>query len=239
MRQGFFWGWITLVILDGVEMVGVPAESPVRSLSALRPSLERQRPPVLARFLIRIGTRVLNATVQPHSLTEMGKSQRIVFQSLRYSLELVWWMTWIGNAAPSCLTALAVLLAGRRRSVLADEWTAHLAGESGCDPVTWRKVGQASGFVICAVKLRLTDMSEAAWVPADAILRSRKLSNFLVFVPTALAAWYVLQHIGTLGVITSAESISAIGGSLYGLVRLGRWWRNVKPPEPKARRDKN
>ncbi len=31
----------------------------------------------------------------------------------------------------------------------------------------------------------------------------------------------------------AAESISAIGGTLYGQVRAGRWWRNVKPPEPK------
>jgi hypothetical protein len=46
----------------------------------------------------------------------------------------------------------------------------------------------------------------------------------------------ILCHEGTLGVLTSAESISAIGGGLYRLVRVGRWWRDVKPPEPKARR---
>jgi hypothetical protein len=28
----------------------------------------------------------------------------------------------------------------------------------------------------------------------------------------------------------------AIGGGLYGLIRVGRWWRDVKPPQPKARR---
>ena len=47
---------------------------------------------------------------------------------------------------------------------------------------------------------------------------------------------YILRHLGTLGVLTSAEGISAIGGGLYGLVRVGRWWRDVRPPEPKARR---
>jgi hypothetical protein len=133
------------------------------------------------------------------------------------------------------LTDLASLLAGRRRPALRAEWRAHLAGESGHDPVTWRKVKEALGFVASALQCRGRDMAEAAWIPIDAILKSRKLSNMLVFGPTWAAAMYILRHVGTLGVLTSAESISAIGGGLYGLVRVGRWWRNVKPPEPKAR----
>ena len=92
------------------------------------------------------------------------------------------------------------------------------------------------GFVVSAVQYRLADVADAAWTPVDAILKSRRLSNLLVFGPTAMAALYILRHLGTLGVLTSAEGISAIGGSLYGLVRVGRWWRDVKPPEPKARR---
>lgn len=80
---------------------------------------------------------------------------------------------------------------------------------------------------------------DRAWTPIDAILKSRKLSNLLVLGPTAMVALYILRHLGTLGVLTSAESISAVGGGLYGLVRVGRWWRDVKPPEPKARRPKS
>jgi hypothetical protein len=134
------------------------------------------------------------------------------------------------------LTDLAILLAGRRRPALRVEWRTHLAGESGHDPVTWPKVRQALGFVTSAVRYRLADAADAAWIPVDAILKSRKLSNLLVFGPTSAAALCILRHLGTLGVLTSAESISAIGGLLYGLVRVGRWWRDVKPPEPKARR---
>jgi len=74
--------------------------------------------------------------------------------------------------------------------------------------------------------------------PLDALLRSRALSNLLVLVPTLMAALYILRRLGTLGVLTSAEGISAIGGGLYGLVLAGRKYRNVKPPEPKARRAK-
>lgn len=133
------------------------------------------------------------------------------------------------------LTDLAALLAGHERPVLREEWRAHLAGESGQDPVTWHKVKDALGFVASAVQCRMADVGDAAWIPVDAILKSRKLSNLLVFGPTAMSAVYILRHDGTLGVVTSAEAISAIGVGLYGLVRVGRWWRDVKPPEPKAR----
>ena len=57
-----------------------------------------------------------------------------------------------------------------------------------------------------------------------------------VLIPTLMAALYILRHLGTLGAATSAGGVSAIGGVLYGLVRVGRWYRNVRPPEPKARR---
>jgi hypothetical protein len=59
-----------------------------------------------------------------------------------------------------------------------------------------------------------------------------------VLVPTWAAAYLVLRHEGTLGVVKAAESIGMIGGALYGLIRVGCWWRDVKPSEPKARRAK-
>ena len=147
-------------------------------------------------------------------------------------------LAWFSTFSARGLTALAAQLAGRKRPGLRDEWRAHLAGKSGHDPVTWPKVKEALGFVASALQCRCTDAADAAWTPVDAILKSRKLSNLLVFGPTATAAMCILRHLGTLGLLTSAESISAIGGGLYGLVRVGRWWRDVKPPEPKARRAK-
>jgi hypothetical protein len=116
LRQDFFWTWITLTMLNGMDLavdrLGLPAEAnPLSSLVAIRPSLEQRRQPVLARFFIRIANRALKATYRPGRPPELGKSQRIVFQSLRYSLELVWWLRWLGNAAPCYLTGIAVLLA--------------------------------------------------------------------------------------------------------------------------------
>jgi hypothetical protein len=138
-----------------------------------------------------------------------------------------------------CLVGLAALLAGSRGEALRGEWRAHLAGESGHDPVTWQKVKEALGFVSSAIQYRLADVADAAWTPIDTILRSRKLSNLVVFGPTALAAQFILRHLGTVGFLTSAESIAALGGALYALIRTGRWWRGVKMPEPKARRAKS
>jgi hypothetical protein len=136
------------------------------------------------------------------------------------------------------LTNLAVRLAGRRGPVLHDEWRAHLLGESGHDPVTWPKVKEALGFVFSAIRCRCSDAATAAWTPVDAVLKSRTLSNLFVHVPTGAAAYLVLRYEGTLGAVKAAESIGMIGGTLYGLIRVGRWWRNVKPPEPKAQRIK-
>jgi len=134
------------------------------------------------------------------------------------------------------LTSTAALLAGSKRPAVQAEWVAHIAGESGHDPASWQKVKQASGFLTSAVYYRCSDMAEAIWVPVDVILKSRALSNIFVMIPTMVAGWLVLRHEGTLGLINSAESIAAVAGVLYGLIRTGRWWRDVKPPEPRARR---
>lgn len=138
--------------------------------------------------------------------------------------------------SPRRLTNLAIFVAGRKRSALRDEWRDHLSGETRRGLAREDQFRAACGFLWAAVRYRFQDALDLAWQPLDAILKSRKLSNLLVFGPTAAAAMYILRHLGTLGALTSAESISAIGGGLYGLVRVGRWWRDVKPPEPKARR---
>ena len=136
------------------------------------------------------------------------------------------------------LVGLASLLAGHRRLASSTEWRAHLGGNSGHDPLSWLKVGEALGFVAAAIRFRLADAADVSWIPVDAIRRSRMHSNLLVFGISAIATVDVGQHEGRLGVIVSAESLTGIGGVVYGLVRVGRWYRDVKPPEPKARRTK-
>lgn len=140
--------------------------------------------------------------------------------------------------SPQSLTAAAAFLAGRKREAEHYEWRSHLSDLTGQGLSSRDQTRAALGFLWAALRLRLRDAAKLACGPVDALLRSRTLSNLLVLIPTWMAALYILRHLGTLGVVTSAESISAIGGGLYGLIRGGRWWRNVKPPEPKARRVK-
>ena len=136
----------------------------------------------------------------------------------------------------SSLTNLAVLLAGRRRPALRAEWQAHLVGESGHDPVTWPKVRQALGFVVSGVRFRLADAADLAWRPADAVLGSRTLSNSFVWGPVVVMLVAIVRHDGRFGLVANIQDPAALGAFLYGVIRTGRWWRGVKPPEPKARR---
>jgi len=134
------------------------------------------------------------------------------------------------------LADLAVLLAGRSRPALRDEWRAHVAGESGHDLVTWRKVRQALGFVVAAIQFRLADAADVAWRPADAVLSSRTLSNLFVWGPVIVTLFAIVHHDGRFGLVADVQDPVALGAFLYGVIRTGRWWRGIKPPEPKARR---
>jgi hypothetical protein len=140
--------------------------------------------------------------------------------------------------SPQSLTAVAAFLAGREREAVHHEWHTHLSALTDQGLSSRDQTRAALGFLWAALRYRLRDAGNLACGPVDALLRSRTLSNLLVLIPTLMAALYILRHLGTLGVLTSAEGISVIGGTLYALVRAGRWWRNVKPPEPKVRRVK-
>jgi hypothetical protein len=136
----------------------------------------------------------------------------------------------------SGLTDLAGLLAGRGRPALRAEWRTHLAGESGDDPVTWRKVRQALGFVAAAIQLRLADAADLTWKPIDAVLGSRTLSNLFVGGAVIVVLFAIVHHDGRFGLVADDQDPVALGAFLYGVIRTGRWWRCIKPPPPKARR---
>jgi hypothetical protein len=136
------------------------------------------------------------------------------------------------------ITDLAAFLAGRKRPALREEWHAHLTRGTGCGLSARRKLVAALGFVMAAICCRLQDAAELAWIPIDAILKSRLLSNVIVWAPTMAATAVLFRHDGIDGTVGSAESIAAIGGMLYTLIRVGRWWRGIRPREPKIRRTK-
>ena len=96
--------------------------------------------------------------------------------------------------------------------------------------------GKALGFVASAVQFRLADTADLAWRPADAVLGSRTLSNLFVWGPVIVTLFAIVHHDGRFGLVADIQDPAEMGGFLYGVIRTGRWWRGVKPPEPKARR---
>jgi hypothetical protein len=142
---------------------------------------------------------------------------------------------WFADVYAWKITDLAAILAGRRRPALREEWRAHLIGEPGHELPAWQKARAACGFIAAVVLYRFQDAADLAWIPTDAILTSRLLSNLVVGCPTTVVAVILFHHGGIDEMIADAGSIITIGGALYGLIRIGRWWRGVKPPEPKAR----
>ncbi len=184
--------------------------------------------PIMQRILLAIGLAVLGISC--------GYVLRTVLQRARGRHRRI--RTGLAWLSVRSLTALAGALAGRGRSALLQEWTAHLAGESGQDPASWAKVQQAIGFLAAGMGYRCSDWADAAWRPADAVLRSRVLSGLFVAVPTIVVGVTVLTHKGTMTVLTSFGSIFGVGTFLSGVIKAARWYRDAEPPEPMARQAK-
>lgn len=138
--------------------------------------------------------------------------------------------------SPQRLTDLAAFLAGSRRSSLHDEWRSHLSGDTGRGLARGDQIRAARGFLWAAVRLRLQDAAASVWRPVDAVLGSRTLSNLFVWVPVTVMLVAIVHHDGRFGLVADDQDPVALGAFLYGVIRTGRWWRGIKPPEPKARR---
>jgi hypothetical protein len=78
---------------------------------------------------------------------------------------------------------------------------------------------------------------ELAWLPVDAVLAARELSNLVVVAATLAAAILCTRDGGLTSLIMNLPALAVVWGAAYGLIRLGRWWRDVGPPshEPPRR----
>ena len=213
------WFFLALAASAVIEAVtGAPLLFPVEVLLQLR---------ILVSFASLLALVVKNVCL----LVKRVRLRRGLDQTRRFPRRAA-------RLAISSLTELAALVAGPDRPALSDEWHAHLAGESGHDPVTWRKIKQALGFVAAAIQLRLADAADLAWRPADAVLGSRTLSNLFVGGPVIVMLVAIVHHDGRFGLVADDQDPVALGAFLYVVIKTGRWWRGVKPPEPKPRRAK-
>jgi hypothetical protein len=147
-------------------------------------------------------------------------------------------LAWYTRVSPQKLTSLALFIAGRERSVLGSEWRSHLSGETGSGLSADRQVREAAGFVLAAIRYRIQDTADFAWRPVDAVLASRKLSNLVVLFATLLVVMIYVHHGGLYELADDLEGVAVVWGAAFGLIHVGRQWRDVKPPERKARNKK-
>jgi hypothetical protein len=144
----------------------------------------------------------------------------------------------VPSPSPQSLTGAAVFLAGKKRRAVNDEWKSHLFGWPGRGLCRRDQVHAAWGFLWSAMRYRLQDAADLAWRPVDAVLSSRTLSNLFVWVPVIVTLVAIVRHDGLFGLVADDQDPVALGAFLYCVIKAGRWWRGVKPPEPKARRVK-
>lgn len=138
--------------------------------------------------------------------------------------------------SPRSLTSVAVILAGQKRSMVGEEWRGHLLGERASGLTRREEARAARGFVLAAMRYRAHDAADLVWRPADAVLRSRTKSNLFVWLPVLGIVLAVVHHDGWYGLAVNAQNLIETWIGLYAAVRVGRWYRKVKPPEPKPRR---
>jgi hypothetical protein len=101
-------------------------------------------------------------------------------------------------------------------------------------PVAWirpRELPVTDGRPPCR---RLRPAADLAWSPADAVLATRNLSNLVVLAATLGVAVLCVRYDGLGGLIANLPGLAVVWGAAYGLIRLGRWWRGVNPPEHHA-----
>jgi hypothetical protein len=89
------------------------------------------------------------------------------------------------------------------------------------------------GFVLAAMRYRAQDAADLAWRSADAVLRSPTKSNLFVWLPVLGIVLAVAHHDGWCGLVANAQNLIETWAGLYAAVRAGRWYRKVKPPEPR------
>jgi hypothetical protein len=136
--------------------------------------------------------------------------------------------------SPRSLPGAAVFLAGKKRSAVRDEWRSHLSGPTGRGLAWEDQVRAARGFLWSAVRFRLHDAADLMWRPIDAVLGSRILSNLFVWGPVFVVLIAIVRHDGRYGLVADVQDPIELGLFLYAAVKVGRWYRKVKPPEPRA-----
>lgn len=136
------------------------------------------------------------------------------------------------------MTDFAVWLAGRKRISVRDEWRSHLSGMKGSRLPRKAQALAVFGFLLAAIRYRLQDAADLAWRPVDAVLSSRFLSGLFVIGPVFVVLVAIVRRDGRFGLVADIQDYGTLGALLWGIIRGGRRWRQIKLPEPEPRRTK-
>jgi len=83
---------------------------------------------------------------------------------------------------------------------------------------------------------RFWHAADLAWALVETVLAARSLSNLIVVAVTLGVAALYARDAGLDGLIVNLPGVAIIWGAMYGLIRMGRWWRGVYPPEHQPRK---
>ncbi|MEV7390502.1 hypothetical protein [Streptomyces sp. NPDC091215] len=127
--------------------------------------------------------------------------------------------------------ALAALVAGKRHAHLRSEWTALLAGPSvsGKELSARERDAYALGFLVAAVRIRLSDTTRPLWRPVDWVLRSDGRVNAVVASCCAAVAGYLIGCDGPRAFLsTDCLGVGVIGTGAFTFLRWLRTRRGIE-----------
>lgn len=131
----------------------------------------------------------------------------------------------------SAEAALAALVAGKRHAHLRSEWTAHLAGpsDSGTELSDRERDAYAVGFLVAAVRIRLSDTTRPLWRPVDWVLRSDGRVNAVVASCCGAVAGYLIDCDGPrVFLSTDCVGVGVIGTGAFAFLRWLRAKRGIE-----------
>ncbi|MFF4360220.1 hypothetical protein [Streptomyces sp. NPDC001604] len=131
----------------------------------------------------------------------------------------------------SAEASLAAAVAGKRHAHLRSEWTAHLAGpsDSGTELSARERDAYAVGFLVAAVRIRLSDTTRPLWRPVDWVLRSDGRVNAVVASCCGAVAGYLIDCDGPrVFLSTDCVGVGVIGTGAFAFLRWLRAKRGIE-----------
>ncbi len=130
------------------------------------------------------------------------------------------------------LAEVALALAGRRREESRIQWMDQLAGapEDGIVVTPGMRLRYSFGFVIAALRYRISDITVPAWRLIDWTLSAHSRTNFVIVSAVGAQIIYIQWIHGLDTLLTAGWAwCGGCGGTLVG---LALWLRNVRGIKP-------